>query len=264
MPALFADSHVHLADPAFDADRDAVIAAARQAGASVLVCIGESPDAADRAREIAAAYPRLVWYTAGMHPHEASAFDLARDLPRVREHLVHGAVAVGECGLDYHYDNSPRDIQRTVFGAQLRLAADTGRPVVVHTREAQDDTAAMIREAGAAGVRGVLHCFTGPASLAEVALAAGWYVSFSGVVTFKRWADDDLIRSVPGERILVESDAPYLAPVPFRGKRNEPSHVALTLARVAAVRGADIEEMARLIVRNTIGLFSLATAEAHL
>jgi TatD DNase family protein len=260
----FADSHVHLADPAFDADRDAVITAARQAGARALVCIGESPDAADRAREIAAAYPGLIWHTAGMHPHEASTYDLTRDLLRVREHLDGGAVAIGECGLDYHYDNSPRDIQRAVFGAQLRLAADTGRPVVVHTREAQDDTTAMIREAGEAGVRGVLHCFTGPASLAEVALASGWYVSFSGVVTFKKWADDELIRSIPDDRILVESDAPYLAPVPFRGKRNEPSHVALTLARVAAARGANVEEMGRLIVRNTIGLFSLAAADAHL
>lgn len=258
MPVLFADSHVHLADPAFDADRDAVIAAARQAGATALVCIGESPDAADRACEIAAAYPALVWYTAGMHPHEASTFDLTRDLPRVREHLDRGAVAIGECGLDYHYDHSPRDVQRTVFGAQLRLGAETGRPVVVHTREAAEDTAAMIREAAGAGVRGVLHCFTGPASLAQVALECGWYVSFSGVVTFKRWADDDLIRSVPGDRILVESDAPYLAPVPFRGKRNEPAHVALTLARVANVIGVSITECGDRIIRNTVRFFDLA------
>jgi TatD DNase family protein len=263
MPASFADSHVHLADPAFDGDRDAVIAAARQAGARALVCIGESPDAADRAREIAAAYPGLVWHTAGMHPHEASTFDLTRDLPRVREHLVRGAVAIGECGLDYHYDNSPRDVQRTVFGAQLRLGAETGRPVVVHTREAQDDTAAMIREAGQAGVRGVLHCFTGPASLADHALAAGWYVSFSGVVTFKRWTDDGLIRSIPADRILVESDAPYLAPVPFRGKRNEPAHVALTVSKVAAARDVGAESFGRLIVSNTVRCFDLATFGAR-
>ena len=264
MPALLADSHVHLADPAFDADRDAVIASARQAGAAVLVCIGETPDAADRARRVAEAHPGLVWHTAGMHPHDASTFDLPRDLHRIRGHLDRGAVAIGECGLDYHYDHSPRDVQRAVFDAQLRLAADTGRPVVVHTRQAPDDTAAMIREAGQEGVRGVLHCFTGPASLAEVALTAGWYVSFSGVVTFRKWADDDLIRSIPDDRILLESDAPYLAPVPFRGKRNEPSHVALTLAKVAAVRGADVEEIGPVIVRNTIRLFSLAAADAHL
>lgn len=259
MPVVFADSHVHLADPAFDADRDAVIAAARQAGAAALVCIGESPDAADRARDIAAAYPGFVWHTAGMHPHEASTFDLTRDLPRVRAHLDQGAVAIGECGLDYHYDHSPRDVQRAVFDAQLQLAAGSRRPVVVHTREAVDDTESMLREAGQAGVRGVLHCFTGPRSLAEVALDVGWYVSFSGVVTFRKWQDDELIRSIPADRILVESDAPYLAPVPFRGKRNEPAHVALTVTRVADARGIERESLGRQIVANTIRFFDLAT-----
>ena len=261
MPAPFADSHVHLADPAFDADRDAVIAAARQAGARVLICIGESPDAADRAHAIATLHPGLVWHTAGMHPHEASAFDIARDTPRVREHLDRGAVAIGECGLDYHYDNSPRDVQRAVFAAQLDLAAERGRPVVVHTREAEEDTAAMVREAEQAGVRGVLHCFTGPRSLAEVALAAGWYVSFSGVVTFRKWTDDDLIRSIPDDRILLESDAPYLAPVPFRGKRNEPAHVALTVAKVASARGIGSDAIAEITLRNARRLFGLAGAE---
>jgi TatD DNase family protein len=254
----FADSHVHLADPAFDADREAIIAAARQAGAQALICIGESPDAADRARAVAESHPGFVWHTAGMHPHEASAWDLARDIPRVREHLDHGAVAIGECGLDYHYDNSPRDVQRAVFAAQLELAAERRRPVVVHTREAVDDTAAMVRDAGTSGVRGVLHCFTGPSSLAEVALDAGWYVSFSGVVTFRKWTDDDLIRSIPADRILVESDAPYLAPVPFRGKRNEPAHVALTLAKVAAARGTSAEELGQVVVGNTVRFFGLA------
>ncbi len=229
----------------------------------MLICIGESPDAADRAGDIAAAQPGLVWHTAGMHPHEASAFDMARDLPRVREHLDRGAVAIGECGLDYHYDNSPRDIQRSVFAAQLGLAAERGRPVVVHTREAEDDTAAMVREAGQAGVRGVLHCFTGPRSLADVALAAGWYVSFSGVVTFRKWTDDDLIRSIPRDRVLVESDAPYLAPVPFRGKRNEPGHVALTLAKVAAARGVGVDEFGQVVVDNTLRLFGLAAPPAR-
>jgi TatD DNase family protein len=263
MPPPFADSHVHLADPAFDGDRDAVITAARLAGARVLICIGESPDAADRARVVAAAYPQLVWHTAGMHPHEASSFDLARDLPRVGEHLENGAVAIGECGLDYHYDNSPRDVQRAVFQAQLQLAAEIGRPVIVHTREAVDDSAAMIREAGQAGVRGVMHCFTGPATLAEVALSAGWYVSFAGVVTFRKWNDDDLIRSIPDDRILVESDAPYLAPVPFRGKRNEPAHVALTLAKIAMARGLDAEAFGQLIVDNTVRCFDLAASGAR-
>jgi len=259
----FADSHVHLADAAFDADREEVIENARRAGAQALICIGESPDAADRARDIASGHPGLVWHTAGMHPHEASGFDLVRDLDRVRAHVAAGAVAIGECGLDYHYDNSPRDVQRAVFDAQLRLAAETGRPVVVHTREAVDDTAAMVREAGQNGVRGVLHCFTGPASLAEVALSVGWFVSFSGVVTFRKWEDDGLIRSIPDDRILVESDAPYLAPVPFRGKRNEPAHVALTLSKVANARGVDPEEFGRVLVGNTARFFDLAALVAR-
>lgn len=257
----FADSHVHLADPAFDADREAVIDAARQAGARALVCIGETPDAADRALNVAAAHPGFIWHTVGFHPHDASVFDPRRDLLRIGEHLDKGAVAIGECGLDYHYDNSPRDVQRSVFAAQLKLASETGRPVVVHTREAVDDTSAMVREAGEAGVRGVLHCFTGPATLAEIALEAGWYISFAGVVTFKKWTHDGLIRSIPADRTLVESDAPYLAPVPFRGKRNEPAHVALTLAHVARAHALDAETMGEIIVANTSRLFGLAAVE---
>lgn len=261
--APFADSHVHLADPAFDADGDDVIARARAAGAQALVCIGETPDAADRARAVSARFPGVVWHTAGMHPHEAASFEAARDLERIRGHVHLGAVAIGECGLDYHYDNSPRDVQRSVFLAQLRLAAELQRPVVVHSREAEADTASMIREAGEAGVSGVLHCFTGPPPLAEAALAAGWYLSFSGVVTFRKWADDGLIRDVPPDRFLVESDAPYLAPVPFRGKRNEPAYVALTVAKVAAARGIDADAAGRLALDNTVRLFRLAGVESH-
>lgn len=255
---MFADSHVHLADPALEPDRDAVIERAVAGGAQVLVCIGESPDAADRAASLASGYPGLVWHTAGMHPHEAAAFDPGRDLPRLRDHVARGAVAIGECGLDYHYDHSPRDVQRAVLGAQLALAAELDRPLVVHSREAVADTAAMVREAAGAGVRGVLHCFTGPAPLVEVAIEAGWYLSFSGVVTFRKWEDDDLIRMVPDDRLLVESDAPYLAPVPHRGKRNEPGWVPLTLAKVAAARGLDEETLGRLVVDNTRVFFRLA------
>ncbi len=260
---VFADSHVHLADPAFDPDREAVVQRARDAGARVLVCIGETPDAADRALAVAAHYPGLAWHTAGMHPHEAASFDAARDLARLREHVRQGAVAIGECGLDYHYDNSPREVQRAVFAAQLQLAAEVDRPVVVHTRDADVDTSAMIREAAEAGVRGVLHCFTGPATLAETALGAGWFVSFSGVVTFRKWADDGLLRSIPEDRLLVESDAPYLAPVPHRGKRNEPSHVALTVAKVALARGMEPDTLGEVTCRNTVGLFRLAGVESR-
>ncbi len=258
--APFLDSHAHLADPAFDADREDVIARARSAGVRAVICIGESLDAAGRAERLAESHPGFLFHTAGVHPHDAADFEHARDLEAMRAHVARGAVAIGECGLDYHYDHSPRDRQRRAFAAQLALAQELGRPVVVHTREADDDTRAMVVEAGAAGIRGVLHCFTGPASLAEAALAVGWYVSFSGIVTFKKWDDVALLRLVPDDRLLAESDAPYLAPVPNRGKRNEPAWVARTVAHLASVRGADVDALGRLTIANAARLFGLPNA----
>ena len=253
----FIDSHCHLADPAFDADREAAIERARVSGAVALVCIGESLAAAARAREIAARHPQFVWHTAGVHPHDAASFEPRRDIELLRAELLLGAVAVGECGLDYHYDHSPREQQRRAFAEQLTLAAELHLPVVVHTREAVDDTAAMIREAGTNGVVGILHCFTGPASLAEVALAAGWYVSFSGVITFKNWADDALLRLPSADRLLVESDAPYLAPVPNRSKRNEPAWVSHTVTRLAEARGLSADHLGSVVSANATRCFSL-------
>lgn len=254
----FIDSHVHLADPAFDDDRGEVVERARAAGATALVCIGESLDAARRAGELADRYPGFCWFTAGIHPHDAAEFDADRDVAGIRSELERGAVAVGECGLDYHYDHSPRDRQRAAFAAQLALAGEWARPVVVHTREAEDDTLAMVTEAGRAGVTGVLHCFTGSQALARAALDVGWYVSFSGIVTFRKWEDDELVRLVPDDRILVESDAPYLTPVPHRGRRNEPSWVLDTIARLAAARGVSPDTLAAQTTANARRLFGLA------
>jgi TatD DNase family protein len=253
----FADSHVHLADPAFADDAEAVIQRARAAGARALVCIGESPAAAVRARALVARHPDLVFHTCGVHPHDAAIWDDARDGEAVRESVALGAVAVGECGLDYHYDHAPRDVQRRALAAQVGLAAELQRPIVLHTREAEADTMTMLRDAEAAGVSGVLHCFTGTAALAEVALAAGWYVSFSGIVTFRRWSDEAVVQLVPDDRLLVESDAPYLAPVPNRGKRNESAWVPSTIAKVAAVRGIEPATVASLTLRNTRRFFRL-------
>lgn len=259
----FVDSHCHLADPVFDADRDAVIGRAREAGAAALVCVGESIDRARAARVLAARLPGFMAWTAGIHPHDATDFDPARDVPALAELLAAGACAVGECGLDAHYDHAPRQLQRRAFAAQLELARDHGKAVVVHTREAADDTAAMITEAGAAGVRGVLHCFTGPAALAETALAAGWYISFSGIATFRKWEGDDLVRMVPVDRLLVESDAPYLAPVPNRSKRNEPAWVAITTRRIAGVRDVDAKALGEHVVSNAVRLFDLPAPHAR-
>ena len=257
-PLPFLDSHAHVAGDGFEADREAVFARLRDAGGLGVVCIGESLEAARRARGVAAGHPGFVWWTAGVHPHDAADYDPARHGPALREAMGQGAVAVGECGLDYHYDHSPRPLQRRAFADQLAIAQETRRPVVVHTREAEADTIAMLREAGDAGIRGVLHCFTGSHALAEVGLAAGWHVSFSGIITFKKWDDLALLRLVPDDRLLVESDSPYLAPVPFRGKRNEPAWCAYTVRRLAEVRDADPIALATRIVQNTRELFVLS------
>jgi TatD DNase family protein len=260
----YIDSHAHLADAAFDGDRSAVIERARANGAGALVCIGSGSGAGDvlgaarASAAVAGEYSGFVFHTAGIHPHDASGFDPARDIDELRELLDEGAVGVGECGLDYHYDNSPRLEQRRAFSEQLALARDTRKPVVVHTRDAEDDTRAMITEAGASGVTGVLHCYTGSHELAEAAIAHGWYVSFSGIVTFRKWNDDDLIRLVPKERILAESDSPYLAPVPNRGKRNEPAWVSHTVDHLARARGIDAREMGTIVSENARRLFALA------
>ena len=254
----FIDSHAHLADPAFDPDRDAVVERARTTGARAVVCVGESIDAAERAAVLAGAYPGFLFATAGVHPHDAVEFEPRRDEAAIRSLVARGAVAIGECGLDYHYDHSPREAQRRAFAAQLALAAECRLPVVVHTRDADDDTRSMVVEAGSAGVVGVLHCYTGSTPLAAAALAAGWYVSFSGIITFKKWERDDVVRAVPEDRLLAESDSPYLAPVPHRGKRNEPAWVSLTVARLAAVRGTDPVVLGAQTAANAARLFGLA------
>jgi len=251
------DSHAHLAGEEFDADREDVLARVSAAGGLGVVCIGESLAAAARARLVAEAHPGFVWWTAGIHPHDAADYDPASDPVRLRSALAAGAVAVGECGLDYHYDHSPRPQQRRAFADQLAIARETGRPVVVHTREAEADTMAMVTEAGAVGIRGVLHCFTGSHALAEAGLAAGWHVSFSGIITFRKWADEALLRLVPDDRLLVESDSPYLAPVPMRGKRNEPAWCRHTLLRLAETRGADPAALGATVTANTRRLFAL-------
>jgi TatD DNase family protein len=259
-PVAFADSHVHLASAAFTDDVEAAIERARAAGARALVCIGESAAAAERARVIAGRHPDLVSHTCGVHPHDAASWDEVRDPEAIRLAVSLGAVAVGECGLDYHYDHAPREVQRRTLDAQLDLAAELDRPIVLHTREAEDDTLDMLRQAASAGIRGVLHCFTGSVALAEAGLAAGWHVSFSGIVTFRNWTDLALLTCVPDERLLVESDAPYLAPVPHRGKRNESSWVPFTLRRLAEVRGTTTDALADITLRNTQRFFRLPGA----
>ena len=244
------DSHCHLADPAYVPDLAAVVTRAREAGVRAALCVLAAGDAgeAERGRAVADLWPEAR-FAVGAHPHEARAFadrldrvgadvrDLVANTPRV--------VAIGEIGLDYHYDLSPRDVQRAVFGAQVALARDMGLPVVIHAREADADTISVLRSEGRGDVGGVFHCFSGGRDLARQALDLGFFVSFSGILTFPRAsALREVAAWIPLDRLLVETDCPYLAPVPFRGRRNEPAWVARVAAAIADVRRVPVETIA--------------------
>lgn len=239
---MLVDSHCHLGADAFQDDVDAVIARAFAEGVGHLVVIGESPASHARALALTGKDARISC-TAGLHPHEAKDWTADTEAWLAAALLDPRVVAAGEMGLDYHYDFSPRDVQQRVFERQLELATAAGKAAVIHAREADDDIAAILRHHPRATV--ILHSFSSGAALLRAGLDGGHYVSFSGMVTFKNWALDDAIRAVPLDRLLVETDSPYLAPVPFRGKRNEPAYVRKTAERVAAVRGM---EPAALIV----------------
>lgn len=259
----FFDSHCHLTATAFREDREAVLRSALDAGVTRLVSIASNlSDARDAlafadsiaARDAAgpddfAGVPE-VWSTAGVHPHEAASAapgdvaaigELARGHDRV--------VAIGETGLDYYYDTAPREVQRELFDAHLALGAETGLPVVVHAREADEDIAAAIHNMPK-GTGGVLHCFTGGELAFAAAMEADWYVSFSGIASFKSFEPIELMRAVPGDRLLIETDAPYLAPVPLRGKRNEPANVVHVAQAVARHLGVDVDALAATTTEN--------------
>ena len=249
---MLVDTHCHLTDAAFDADRDAVLSRAREAGVGHVIAIGETPESAQRAAVLAHARPG-VSATAGLHPHEARRWssELERTLARCLDDAA--MVALGEVGLDYHYDHSPRPAQRQAFEAQLALAARAGKPAVIHAREADDDVAAVLRNHPA--VVAVLHSFSSGGALLRSATALGHYVSWSGMITFKRWGSDDLIRAVPTDRLLIETDAPYLAPAPHRGKRNEPAFVTRVASRLAEVLGLSAAAVAALTTENAARVF---------
>ena len=251
------DSHCHLADEQFAADLGAVVERARAAGVDGALCILDAlnEDEARRADGVAGAWPDAA-FAIGIHPHQAGAVEEAPGgldgvAPVVRRLLDAraGACAVGEIGLDYHYDFAPPRIQIEVFRRQIALARELALPIVVHTREADADTLDAIRAEGDGAVHGVFHCFTGDAPFARKALDLGFHVSFSGIVTFRNAAAiREAAAIVPADRLLVETDAPYLSPVPFRGRRNEPARVSQvvdTLSEVRAVSRDDVIEATR-------------------
>ena len=250
------DSHCHLTDERLYGEVDDVVARAREADVTRMVTIGAEPDDFDAVLELANRFEE-VWAAVGIHPHIADRLD-GGVLERIRElSREPRVVAVGETGLDYFYDNAPRAVQRRAFERHIELAAEVGMPVIVHTREADEDTIAVLREAGAAGVRGVLHCFTGGAALLDAAVEEGWHLSFAGIVTFRNYADADLVRAVPADRILIETDSPYLAPVPRRGKRNEPAYVRHVAEAVAEIRGEPFEEFAERTTQNACDFYGI-------
>ena len=255
---MLTDSHAHLDDARFASDRDAMIQRAWDSGVRRILTIGNGtgPDDMGCGIPFAEAHP-WIFTTVGVHPHDASKVE-DRHIEMMEQLAQHPRVlAIGETGLDYHYDNSPRDVQRQVFQRQLELAARVGLPVIIHTREADEDTERLLR--AAAGVRGVLHCFTSGRALATAALDLGFLISFSGIVTFPNARElAEIATSVPADRLLVETDCPYLSPVPHRGKRNEPAFVLETARFLAGVRGISIEELTSQTSENFTRLFSPA------
>jgi TatD DNase family protein len=249
-PALV-DAHCHLGDAAFDADRDTVLARARAAGVAHVVVVGGSVAESERAAALARSRSGLS-ATAGIHPHEARHWS-ADTAARLRDLLaLPEVVAVGETGLDYHYDHSPRDAQRRAFEAQLGLGAELGRPVVVHVREADDDVVAML-----AGARQdvVLHSFNSGPGVFAAGLAIGAYFSFSGMITFRNWTLGDRLNACRPDRLLVETDAPYLAPVPHRGHRNEPAYARSVAEAMARTRGESVEDVVQRTTDNACRVF---------
>ncbi len=256
----FIDSHAHLDSEDYADDLDGVVARARAAGLERIVCVGlwRGPGDFGNALALAARDPAFFSATVGVHPHDAarvpaadwtSAGEVAGD-PRI--------VAIGETGLDFHYDHSPRPEQEAAFRRSLGIAREAGKPVVIHVREADEACARVLREEGLPPAGGVIHCFTGDAAAARAYLDLGLFISVAGVVTFKSaGAIRDAVRIVPRDRLLVETDSPFLAPVPHRGRRNEPAYVVRTAEKIAELWGAPLEHVARATTENVERLFRI-------
>ena len=257
---MLVDTHCHLADAAYDADRPEVLERAWEAGLAHIVVIGESPAASDRALALAAVHERLST-TAGIHPHDASDWT-SETAEWLRERLRHPkVVAAGEMGLDYHYDHSPRPAQRAAFEAQLALAAEAAKPAVIHARDADDDVADVLRNQP--GVTAILHSFSSGLGLLRAGLVLRHYVSFSGMVTFRNWRLDQAILDTPLDRLLLETDGPYLAPVPHRGKRNEPAFVCRVAELIAGLRGISLDDLIARTGENAARVFGLRFGPHH-
>lgn len=250
------DSHVHLDDEKFAKDRAEVIRRAIDGGVSHMINIGSDMASSRRSVELAEAYAE-IYAAIGVHPHDASSFVQA-DGALLAEWAAHPkVVAIGEIGLDYYYDWSPRDVQRQCFIAQLDLARQLNMPVIIHDRDAHSDTMQIIKREGK-GLIGVFHCFAGSMEMAKELISMGWYIGIDGPVTFKNAAKlPEIAARIPLERLLIETDCPYLTPVPLRGKRNEPANVRHVASHIAALRGIELAALAQAVTQNTCDLFNI-------
>jgi TatD DNase family protein len=266
---MFVDSHTHLDVLQYDEDRADVIARAQAAGVMLMLEMAGSDigrGSLPQGLKLADEYP-FIYAAVGLHPHEASLYDEALEGELIEATRREKVIGWGEIGLDYHYDHSPREVQRDVFAQQLAQALTAGLPVIIHTREAEADTLQILRrewaDKGGEAIGGIIHCFTSSQQLADAAVEMGFLISFSGVVTFKK-ADElrAVAKSLPLEKLLIETDCPYLAPVPYRGKRNEPAFVIETARHLAALHSVSVEEMAQITSENFQRLFKLPEVTA--
>ena len=253
----FIDTHCHIEMKEFDPDRDAVIQRAREAGLEAIITIGSDLEGTLEGVKLAELHD-FIYCSVGIHPHEARDFtdqtySLLKELTQKQK-----VIAVGETGLDYHYDHSPRDLQKIVFRKQLELATETGLPIIIHSRQADEDTLHIVRESGI--THGVFHCFSGNTDMAEQVMALGFYISIAGPVTFKKAVSlQEVARRIPDDYLLIETDAPYLTPEPFRGRRNEPAHILNTARKIAELRGISLQDLSRITTLNTKRLFRIGT-----
>ena len=252
---MYFDSHAHLDDPRFEQDFAEILARMRENGVTGMMNIGCDLPSSERSVELAGRFD-WVWAAVGSHPDDADHVDTAR-IERYRALCKHPRVkAVGEIGLDYHYEDVPRDVQRQAFRMQMQLAREVGLPVVVHEREAHGDAMELLDDFP--DVTGVFHCYSGSAEMARELVRRGWYVGFTGVVTFKNARRAvETVEALPLDRILIETDCPYMAPEPYRGRRNDPSYVPLVAARIAGIKGISPEEAGRITRENAARLFRL-------
>ena len=256
---MLIDSHAHIQGKEYTDEREAIIARASAAGVEKIITVGGAGDMSSNMEAVALADTfSNVYATVGMHPHDAKDVG-SEDLAKLKKLAAHPkVVAIGESGLDYYYSHSPHDVQRRVFSQFIHMALETELPIIVHERDAAQEAAELLRSEGSRKLRGVIHCFTGNYEAARAYLDLGFYLSFTGIITFKNAGPlREVVRKLALERMLVETDSPFLTPVPHRGKRNEPAYVRFIAETIAEIKGMDLEEVARRTTRNVQDLFNI-------